>query len=90
MFNRNLNNLTYLKLLEASQSLFESSEKALKAVEDALTATKMANVEAKIALYAATKAFKAANYKTSENERTSTSYILSADVDLEPDNADPD
>ena len=43
-------NLTYLKLLEASQSAFESSEKALKVAEEALTAAKIVHVEAKAAL----------------------------------------
>ena len=51
------NNLTYLKLLEASQSAFESSEMALKAAEEAFNAAKRVNIEAKAAQDAATITF---------------------------------
>ena len=84
MSNQIGNNLTYLKLLEASQSAFESSEKALKAAEEALTAAKIVHVEAKAALDVATEAFKAASYKNSEKEKTSS--ILN----FEPYNSNPD
>ena len=76
------NNLLYLKLLEASQSAFESSEKSLKAAEEALTAAKIVHVEAKAALDAATEAFKAASYKTSESEKVRRGS--------EQENADPE
>ena len=85
------NNLTYLKLLEASQSAFESSEMALKAAEEAFNAAKIANVEAKAALDAATEAFKAASNKTSEIEKTPSSWMVSVGRDSKQENnADPD
>ena len=90
MSNQISNNLTYLKLLEVSQSTFESSEKALKAAEEAFNAAKIANVEAKAALDAATEAFKAASHKISENEKTSSSWMFSVGRDSEQENADPD
>ena len=74
MSNQIGNNLTYLKLLEASQSAFESSEKALKAAEEALTAAKIVHVEAKAALDTATEAFKASSY-TLGSEKISTPLI---------------
>ena len=84
-------NLTYLKLLEASQSAFESSEKALKAAEEAFNSAKRANVDARASLDAATEAFKAASHKTSENEQTSSSWMLTAGRYSEQENnADPD
>ena len=85
-----MHNLLYLKFMEASQSAFESSEKALKAAEEALTAAKIVHVEAKAALDAATEAFKAASYKTSETEKTFTPCILTLGSDSEQEMADPD
>ena len=82
MSKQTSNNLAYLKLLEASQSAFESSEKSLKAAEEALTAAKIVHVEAKAALDAATEAFKAASYKTSESEKVRRGS--------EQENADPE
>ena len=79
MSNQISNNLTYLKLLEVSQSVFESSEKALKAAEEAFNAAKRANVDARAALDAATEAFKAASHKTSENEKISSPHIHTMD-----------
>ena len=86
------NNLLYLKFLEASQSAFESSEKALIAAEEAHNAAKIVHVEAKAALDAATEAFKAASYKTSESEKTSTPWILSeqGNADSDEDETDED
>ena len=92
MSNQMINNLTYLKLLEASRIAFESSEKALKAAEEAFKSAKIVNVDAKAALDAATEAFNTASYKTSENEKPLTSRKSSMFVgrDSQQEIADPD
>ena len=83
------NNLTYLQLLEASQTAFEASKRNLKAAEEA-------HVAAKAALDAASEAFKASSYKVSINnddsgiDLDSINEKTSAGRDLEKENADPD
>ena len=56
----------------------------------ALTAARIVHVEAKAALDAATEAFKAASYKTSESEKTFTPCILTLGSDSDQEMADPD
>ena len=82
------NNLTYLQLLEASQTAFEASKRNLKAAEEA-------HVAAKAALDAASEAFKASSNKVSINDDSgidldSINEKTSAGRDLEQENADPD
>ena len=81
-------NLSYLKLLESSQTAFEASVMNLKAAEEA-------HVAAKAALQAASEAFKASSYKVSNNDDSgidleSINEKTSVGRDLEQENADPD